>query len=92
MQQTPGKKKAARWRVNPCSLGGGGNEDFKAIPPGTADFLRVELLVASEAPGYVPPADRLRAALPVGTNRASHQGERFFVALVAVSAATFDWH
>ena len=38
-----------------------------------ARFLRNRPLLCP--PGYVPPADRLRAALPVGTNRAPIQSD-----------------
>ena len=60
-------------------LGGGGNEAYresfqqKAQPCGNLiPTIRFVLLVGS-TPGLVLPADRLRAALPVGTNRAPSQ-------------------
>jgi len=67
----------------PCSLA---EEETRLVAKATGGFdaptykpvseaLRVVLLARSEqsfdlTPGYVPPADRLRAVLPVGTNRA----------------------
>jgi hypothetical protein len=68
-----GNKKAAR-RGIAVRLGGGGNEACHSRLPGRfrhrnirEDFEPSWLIL----PGLVRPADRLRAALSVGTNRAS---------------------
>jgi hypothetical protein len=84
------QKKAARRRVLPGGLGGGGNEACRErlAPHRFVPVRREARLVLcppqprrfdlnSSAPDRVPPADRLRAVLPVGTNRAqSLSGDR----------------
>ena len=59
----------------PGSLGGGGNE---ACDARKARVL-FELMSDLKPPDSLPPAERLRAVLPVGTNRASHVRTTFAV-------------
>jgi hypothetical protein len=74
------RKKAALRRVKAVRLGGGGNEACPILAthadrePVKVDQSRQRAsaycFISGKSPGLVLPADRLRAALPVGTNRA----------------------